>query len=84
MGLEVTTALVALVVSLIALLIASLQLVQALFGTAEGYKRCSRSVIGSWEGLRRRYFLPSELRFEVLYSKKNEMECLLVGTSQVR
>ncbi|KAF7187744.1 hypothetical protein HII31_11083 [Pseudocercospora fuligena] len=67
MGLEDSTALVALIVSLIALFIASLQLLQAVFGTAEGYKRCSEAVIGPWEGLRHRQFHWRELRFEVKY-----------------
>lgn len=65
MGFSDSTALVALIVSLIALFIALLQLISSLFGTAEGYKRCAHSVIGAWEGLRRRYFHMSEFRFEV-------------------
>ena len=48
-------AIVALVVSLIALFITFIQLLHSLFGTAEGYRRCAESVIGVWHETRRRY-----------------------------
>lgn len=65
---EATIAVVALVVSLIALIIAVLQLCQQLFGTAEGWRRCDFLVIGPWERLRRSQFRWDELRYETRYT----------------
>ena len=50
-GVEVNVAIAALVIAAVAFIIAVGQLVQALFGTADGYRRCGRSVIGEWAGL---------------------------------
>lgn len=57
----------ALLVSLIALLVAFLQLCQQYFATADGYRNCAESVIGPWHRTRHRPFVPSEFRFETVY-----------------
>ncbi|KAJ4286688.1 hypothetical protein N0V90_012940 [Kalmusia sp. IMI 367209] len=67
MSLTDNVAVVALVVSLVALLLTSAQLLQQLLGTAEGYRRCAPSVIGPWAKLRDRKWNWSEFRFEVQY-----------------
>lgn len=58
---------VALFVSLIALLIALGQLLQQIFGTAEGYRSCNASVMGPWAKTRHRTFHLRELRLETLF-----------------
>ena len=45
---ELDVALVALVISIIALAITTLQLAAQIFSTAEGTRKCSLSVLGSW------------------------------------
>lgn len=65
MGLSDNIAIVALVVSLVALLITTAQLLQQLLGTAEGYRRCAPSVIGPWAKLRHRKWNWAEFRYEV-------------------
>ncbi|KAH9844588.1 hypothetical protein Tdes44962_MAKER07287 [Teratosphaeria destructans] len=60
-------ALVALIVSLIALVIAIGQMLQAYFGTAEGYRRCQDSVIGPWAQYTRLHWRWSEFRFETRF-----------------
>lgn len=67
MGLSDNIAVVALVVSLVALLIALAQLSQQLLGTADGYRRCASSIIGIWAQRRHRKFLWSEFRFETQF-----------------
>jgi hypothetical protein len=62
-----SVAVIALVVSLCALFVALLQLVQQLFITTEGYRRCAESVIGVWHRARKRRFVFWELRFETRY-----------------
>lgn len=57
----------ALLVSLIALVVAFLQLCQQYFATADGYRNCAESVIGPWHRTRHRSFVPSEFRFETVY-----------------
>lgn len=64
MALDDNVALVALVVSLIALFIALGQLAQQLLGTAEGYRRCAKQVIDPWHRLRWRHWIWSEFRYE--------------------
>lgn len=63
-GLSDNVAVVALVVSLIALTIALGQLSQQLLGTAEGYRRCSETAIGPWHRLRWRHWIWTEFRYE--------------------
>jgi hypothetical protein len=61
-------AIVALVVSLVALLIAAGQLLQQYFGTADGYRRCQKSVMGRrWGAMTKLHFRWREFRFETLY-----------------
>ena len=62
------TAIVAIVIALIAFFATTAQLLQALFGTAEGYRRCQASVIGPWAKLTRRVWRWSEFRFETLFT----------------
>ena len=65
---EDSTAIVAVVIACIAFFVTTAQLLQALFGTAEGYRRCQPSVIGLWASKTRRRFRWSEFRFETLFS----------------
>lgn len=62
------TAIVAIVIALIAFFVTTAQLLQALFGTAEGYRRCQASVIGPWAKLTKRVWRWSEFRFETLFT----------------
>jgi hypothetical protein len=64
---EVNVAVVALVVSLIALIVTANQLLAQIFSSADGYRRYSESVIGPWHRLRTRKWRWSEFRFETLY-----------------
>lgn len=67
------TALVALVISLIALVVTATQLSAQLFSTAEGTRKCSKSVLGPWSNSRkpdtrtRWNWRWSEGRYETLY-----------------
>lgn len=67
MSLSNDVAEVALVVSLVALIISGLQLLQQLFGTSEGWSRCGPSVIGRWSRLRCSQWLWTEMRFETKF-----------------
>ena len=67
MGAETSIASVALVVSLVALFVTLAQLLQQIFGTAEGYRRCQESIIGPWARLRRRRIRVAELRMETQF-----------------
>jgi hypothetical protein len=61
-------ALVALIISLIALVITTGQLLQQYFGTADGYRRCQDSVMSPrWAAMTKLHFRWSEYRFETLY-----------------
>lgn len=64
MGLEDNVALVALAVSLVALIVALTQASQQLLGTAEGYRRCGKPVIDHWHRLRWRHWVWTEFRYE--------------------
>ena len=59
---------VALVVSLVALTIALLQVIQQYASTAEGFRRCRRSVIGNWYDYTHRHFRLREFRLETRFS----------------
>lgn len=60
-------ALVALVVSAVALITTVLQVLQQYFSSAEGYRRCTKEVMGRWaEGTQRR-LRGREFRVEVLF-----------------
>lgn len=67
MSTETSVATIALVVSLIALFIAVGQLLQQIFGTAEGYRRCQESIVGPWSKLRHRKIRWTELRMETQF-----------------
>lgn len=43
-----STAIVAIVIAIIAFFVTVGQLLQQIFGTAEGYRRCQAPVIGEW------------------------------------
>ncbi|PSR99158.1 hypothetical protein BD289DRAFT_361476 [Coniella lustricola] len=58
---------VALIVSVIALVGAILQLLQQYFSSAEGYKNCGQQVMGEWSLTRKRHFRFTELRFETQF-----------------
>lgn len=53
-----------LIISIIALILPSLNTLRVFFETAEGYKKCSEAVIGPWSKLRWRRWSWSEFRFE--------------------
>lgn len=59
-------ALVALMVSLVALILTLLQVAQQYVATAYDYRHCSKRTVGGWSKRRSRRFRWSELRFEVL------------------
>ena len=61
-------ALLALIVSLVALLIAFLQVIQQYAATAYDYRRRSVRTMGGWAKHTKRLFVPSEIRFEITYS----------------
>lgn len=63
-----STAVVAIVIALIAFFVTTAQLLQALFGTAEGYRRCQPSVIGKWAEKTRRKWRWSQFRFETIFT----------------
>ncbi|KAF1837836.1 hypothetical protein BDW02DRAFT_81851 [Decorospora gaudefroyi] len=62
---EANVATAALAIAISALVIALGQLIAQLFSTAEGYRRCQASVIGSWFDLVELPFRWSSFRFEV-------------------
>jgi hypothetical protein len=65
---EITLAGAALAVALTALFIAIGQLLQQVFGTAEGYRRCQSSVLGPWARKTRLTWRWSQFRFEVKFT----------------
>jgi uncharacterized membrane protein len=68
MGSIEPVALIALLISLIALFTAAGQLLQQYFATAEGYRRCQRSVMGEFWGSRTMLkWRWREFRFETIY-----------------
>lgn len=68
MAAEVNVSVVALIVALFALLIAVGQLLQQIFGTADGYRRCQESVIGPWSKKVRLKWRWSQFRFETMFT----------------
>lgn len=58
---------VALAVSLIALLGTIAQVLQQYYASAAGYTNCGESVMGNWHKSKKRIFRPTELRFEVQF-----------------
>ena len=61
-------ALIALIVSLVALVATTGQLLQQYFATADGYRRCQMSVMGAWGKKTRLRWRWRQFRFETLYS----------------
>lgn len=59
--------LVALIISIIALIGAIMQLLQQYFSSAEGFSNCGEQVMGQWALYRARKFRWTELRFEVQF-----------------
>lgn len=66
-----STAIVAIVIALIAFFVTTAQLLQALFGTAVGYRQCQPSVMGGWATKTRRKWRWSEFRFETIFTTPN-------------
>jgi hypothetical protein len=58
---------IALVISLIALLGTFAQVLQQYYASAIGYSNCGESVMGLWHISKKRSFRPGEFRFEVLF-----------------
>ncbi|KFY13236.1 hypothetical protein V492_03382 [Pseudogymnoascus sp. VKM F-4246] len=67
LGSEGVVAIVALIISLVALLATTGQLLQQYFATADGYRRCQTSVMGGWGNKTRLRWRWREFRFETIY-----------------
>ena len=65
------TAILAIVIALIAFFVTTAQLLQALFGTAVGYRQCQPSVMGQWATKTKRKWRWSEFRFETIFTTPN-------------
>ena len=65
------TALAAIIIAIIAFFVTTGQLLQQIFGTADGYRHCQASVIGEWATLTRRKWRWSEFRFETKFTTPN-------------
>ena len=77
-GVDTNLAATALAISLVAFFIALGQLLQQYFATADGYRRCQRSVMGGWAKKTRLRWRWREFRFETLYTTP---EILLGGSN---
>ncbi|KAI0477901.1 hypothetical protein GGR56DRAFT_431539 [Xylariaceae sp. FL0804] len=64
---QVILGVVALVISIVALLATFLQILQQWFSSATGYAKCSVKVMGEWGRYTRRVAKPLELRYEVQF-----------------
>ncbi|KAL6887243.1 hypothetical protein HDV57DRAFT_352901 [Trichoderma longibrachiatum] len=64
---DLYVAIVALVVSVVALLATFLQVLQQYFASAQGYSQCNEKVMGGWASTKKRQFRLDELRFEVQF-----------------
>jgi len=64
-------ALIALVISLVALAATVLQLLQQYFATADGYRRCQPGVMGKWGTKTTTRIVWRELRYETIYYVPN-------------
>lgn len=62
---EVIVAVVALVVSLVALAATFMQVLQQYYASASGYSQCNTMVMGRWAESKSRRFSWDEMRFEV-------------------
>lgn len=64
---ELWIAVIALIISIIAFVVAILQALQQYYSSARGYSQCGPKVIGKWSKFRHRIFLWNEFRFEVQF-----------------
>ena len=67
-GIDTNIAAAALAIALVAFVTALGQLLQQYFATADGYRRCQRSVMGEWATKTRLRWRWREFRFETLYT----------------
>lgn len=67
-SIDTNLAVTALAIALVALFVALGQLLQQYFATADGYRRCQRSVMGHWASKTRLRWRWREFRFETLYT----------------
>ncbi|KAL5348447.1 hypothetical protein ACLOAV_006930 [Pseudogymnoascus australis] len=67
-GAEVNLAAAALAIALVALISTVGQLLQQYFATADGYRRCRKSVVGEYARKTRLHWRWREFRFETLYT----------------
>ena len=67
-GTDTNLAAAALAIALVALITAVAQLLQQYFATADGYRRCHRSVMGEYARKTRLHWRWREFRFETLYT----------------
>ena len=67
-GIDTNIAATTLAIALIAFFIALGQLLQQYFATADGHRRCQRSVMGGWAKMTRLRWRWREFRFETLYT----------------
>jgi hypothetical protein len=67
-GIDTNIAATALAISLVAFVTALRQLFQQFLATADGYRRCQRSVMGGWAKKNRLRWRWREFRFETLYT----------------
>jgi hypothetical protein len=74
-GIDTNLAVAALAIALVAFITALGQLLQQYFATADGYRRCQRSVMGGWAAKTKLRWRWREFRFETLYTTPNI--CLL-------
>ncbi|KAF8854108.1 hypothetical protein BDZ45DRAFT_747872 [Acephala macrosclerotiorum] len=75
-GIDTNLAAAALAIALVALVTAVGQLLQQYFATADGYRRCQKSVMGEYGRRTRLHWRWREFRFETLYTTP---EIFLVG-----
>lgn len=61
-------ALLALVISVVALVIALAQLLAQIVGTVEGHRKCQASVMGKWSEHTHRHWRWTQFRFETLFT----------------
>ena len=71
MSTQDNTSIAAIVIAAIAFFVTVAQLLQAVFGTAVGYRNCQASVIGEWATLTKRKWRWSEFRFETRFKTPN-------------
>ncbi|OAA70721.1 hypothetical protein ISF_02695 [Cordyceps fumosorosea ARSEF 2679] len=64
---EVIVAIVALIISLVALTATFMQVLQQYYASAAGYSQCNEKVMGGWARTKTRRFSWEELRYEVQY-----------------